>query len=358
MNSSLAACCLRILPADDAAAAAAQRRWNSIAKPVGSLGLLETAITRICAAQRSAVPRLDKRALAVFCADNGIVAEGAAQTDCSVTAAVAFNICCGNANVSVMASCARCDVFAVDAGMARHVEHPALIRRAAARGTANFARGPAMTAEQLDKALDAGADTAGDFADAGYTICACGEMGIGNTSAASAVCSVLLGIEPECTVGPGAGLDAAGLARKLTAVKRGIARNAPDMHNVYDVLAKVGSFDMAAMAGFMIGCAACGIPVIIDGFISAVSALCAVRLCPAVQPYLLASHVSDEPAGALVLEALGLEAPIAAHMRLGEGTGAAALLPLLDMAAAVYTQAASFAASGIAPYTTFGAAKP
>ena len=242
-----------------------------------------------------------------------------------------------------------------DAGHPDYLANPALISCSSARGTANFAQGPAMTMDQLFNALNAGCMVSERLVRGGYSLLACGEMGIGNTSAASAVSAALLDIDVETVTGPGAGLNADGLRRKIAAVKQGIKINCPDCDNIYDVLSKVGSFDIAAMTGFMIACAAQNVPVIIDGCISAAAALCAVRLCPAVRSYLIASHVSDEPAGKLLLKELELNAPITAGMRLGEGTGAVAFMPLLDMAFAVYTQAASFESSGVIPYTTFGA---
>lgn len=347
--------CAQVSEADNTIASAAKRKWDCVAKPIGSLGLLETALMRVCAAQRRLVPVLEPRAVAVFCADNGIICEGVTQTGSEVTAIVADNICKGQANINMMARCARCDVVAVDVGMCSPIANPALINCSSARGTANFAQGPAMTMDQLFNALNAGCMVSERLVRGGYSLLACGEMGIGNTSAASAVSAVLLDIDVEMVTGPGAGLNADGLRRKIAAVKQGIKINCPDRDNIYDVLSKVGSFDIAAMTGFMIACAAQNVPVIIDGCISAAAALCAVRLCPAVRSYLIASHVSDEPAGKLLLKELELDAPITAGMRLGEGTGAVAFMPLLDMAFAVYTQAASFESSGVIPYTTFGA---
>ena len=188
-------------------------------------------------------------------------------------------------------------------------------------------------------------------AERGTRLLAAGEMGIGNTTTASALSSVLLGVDPERVTGRGAGLSDEGLRRKLGAIRRGIEVNRPDADDSLDVLAKLGGFDLAGLCGVFLGGALCRIPVLIDGFPSAAAALCAARLCPAAKKAMLASHVSAEPAGALLLRELGKEPLITAKLRLGEGSGAVAAMPLLDMALAVYRECYSFAEGGIEPYT-------
>ena len=214
-----------------------------------------------------------------------------------------------------------------------------------------MSRGPAMGREDCLAAMEKGAALAMACADEGADILLVGEMGIGNTTAASAVAAAMLGLGPTAVTGRGAGLSDAGLERKRNAVAAALAVNIPDPADPVDVLSKVGGLELAAMCGAYLGAAACRTPAVIDGFIGAVSALCALRLCPAAKKALLASHVSAEPAGELVINALGLEAPIRARMRLGEGSGAVALLPLLDMALSVYDSGQSFERLGVEAYT-------
>lgn len=211
-------------------------------------------------------------------------------------------------------------------------------------------KGPAMTREETVKALEVGIQLMQDLKQQGYRIVATGEMGIGNTTTSSAVASVLLALPPEEVTGRGAGLSSEGLARKRLAVRRAIACNAPDPSDAFDVLQKVGGLDLAGMAGAFLGGAAMQMPVVIDGFISAVAALLAARMCPAAVDYMLASHVSGEPAARLLLQELGLKPFLTANMTLGEGTGAVAALPLLDMACAVYGTMRTFEQISIEPY--------
>lgn len=331
-----------IFPADGQYAARARACWDTIAKPLGALGLLEDAVCRLAAVQRTERPAIPRRALAVFCADNGIVAEGVTQTDSSVTATVARNICAGTASVCAMARVARCDVFPVDMGMLVPVAHERMTDRHVARGTRSFLHEDAMTRAQAEQAVRTGAQFAQELVGRGYTVIATGEMGIGNTTTASAVASVLLALPPEAVTGAGAGLSAAGVAHKICVIAQGIAARAPNAADPLAVLAALGGFDIAGMAGCMLGAAARQTAVIVDGLIAQVAALVAVRLCPAVRGYLFASHVGSEPASRLVLAELGLSAPVQAGMHLGEGTGCMTLLPLLDMALAVYGGAATF----------------
>lgn len=339
-----------IRPADPELARLAKAKWDSIAKPLGSLGLLEDAVTQICAATGKLAPVLGRRAVVMFCADNGVVAQGVTQTGSEVTAIVAGNVCKHDTSVCKMAEIARADVIPVDMGMNTPVDDPAIWNRRIAAGTADMTRGSAMTRAQAVQGLEAGIAVAGELAARGYALLATGEMGIGNTTSSSAMGSVLLGRPVVEMTGPGAGLSKAGVLHKIEVIERAIACNAPNPEDPIDVLAKVGGFDIAGMAGLCIGAAANRVPCVLDGFISALAALCAVRLCPAVSGYLIASHVSAEPAGALLLDALGKKPLITAGMRLGEGTGAVAAMPLLDMALAVFNTMTTFEATNIEAY--------
>lgn len=340
-----------IAPPDREAASAAERQWDSLAKPLGSLGLLEQAVVKIAALTGRVQVELRKRALVVFCADNGVVARGVTQTDSSVTAAVACSLARGSSTVCPMARVARCAVVPVDVGILDFPGCPGVLPRRVQNGTGDITQGPAMSREECLRAILTGGSLAREQKGRGADILAGGEMGIGNTTTSSAVAAVLLGVEPEQVTGRGAGLSAAGLARKVEAVRRAIAVNAPDPRDPVDVLAKVGGLDLAALCGFYLGCARYRVPVVLDGLISAVAALCAVRLCPAAREAMIAGHVSAEPAGNMVLEALELEPLITAQMRLGEGSGAVAALPLLDMALAVYSGGQTFGELGIEAYT-------
>ena len=341
----------RITPPDEAARAEAQKRWDTCAKPLGSLGLLEAAICDIAALTGDAEVSLSPRAVLVFCADHGVTAQGVTQTDSSVTAAVARNLALGRTSVCRMAAYARCRVAPVDMGIRDFPGFEGVQALRIGNGTEDLSAGPAMTCAQAERAILRGIALAQEEAARGTRLLAAGEMGIGNTTSAAAIASVLLGLEPSLVTGRGAGLSDAGLVRKLSAIRRGIEVNRPDADDALDVLAKLGGFELAGMCGLFLGGALYQVPVLIDGFLSAVAALCALRLCPGVSKAMLASHVSAERAGALVLEALGKKPLITAEMRLGEGTGAVAAMPLLDMALAVYHESYTFAEGGITPYT-------
>ena len=318
------------------AAQAARRQWYSVAKPLNSLGLLEDMVVKLAGIQGTERVEIDRRCCLTFCADNGVVAEGVTQTEAYVTASVARSIARGTGNICQMAKVARCDVFAVDVGMLEAVDDPRVIDRRVAPGTGNIARGPAMSREQCLEAVGAGRALACEMVSRGYKLIATGEMGIGNTTTASAVACALTGEPVQRMTGRGAGLSDEGLSRKVEAIRRALEVNRPDPEDPVDVLQKVGGFDICAMAGAFLGGAACGVAVLVDGFISSAAALCAQRMAPEAKDFMLASHVSREPAGAFLLKQLGLTPVLTAGLALGEGTGAVAVMPLIDMALAVY----------------------
>ncbi len=339
-----------ITPPDEAARAAAHAHWASLAKPLGGLGALETLLEEAAALTGTAQLDFSRRAVLVLCADNGVVAQGVSQTDQSVTRAVAENLAARRTSVCQMAKTARCEVVPVDMGMAGD-SVPGVVNCRIAAGTQDFTQGPAMTRAEAIGAIAAGIALVRAQKAQGVQLLATGEMGIGNTTTSSAVAAVLLGQPIETMTGRGAGLSDEGLARKIDAIHRGIAVNTPDAADPLDVLAKLGGFDLAGLCGVFLGGALEGIPVLMDGFISGVAALCAVRLCPAAAKAVFASHCSSEPAARLVLEALGKAPLLTAGLHLGEGTGAVASIPLWDMALAVYDHCYSFAEGGITPYT-------
>ena len=336
---------------DESARAAARERWNACAKPLGSLGLLEHAIEDVAALTGSAAVDLSEKAVLVLCADNGVVRQGVTQTGSGVTAAVARNLALRRTAVCRMAEVAHCRVVPVDMGVADFSGCDGVLDRRVGNGTADLSVGPAMTREQAERAILTGVELVRDEAARGTRLLALGEMGIGNTTTASAAASVLLGRSVQDVTGRGAGLSDAALERKIKVIRRGVSTNRPAAHDAVDVLAKVGGFDLAGLCGVCLGGAYYRVPVLLDGFPSTVAALCAARLCPNAAGAMLASHVSAEPAGAMVLKALGKRPLITADMRLGEGTGAVAAMPLLDMALAVYRDAYTFAEGGIEPYT-------
>lgn len=338
-------------PVDEAAVCRARVRWDAVAKPLRSLGLLEDAIVKIAGIQHTDAVCLSPRCAAIFCADHGVVAQGVSQSGQEVTALVARAIVQGTANVNLMAQVAHAEVTAIDMGMAQPFSHPRLTVCRQGAGTADFSRGPAMTRARAENAVAAGMDVAAGLRQKGYRLIATGEMGIGNTTAATACLCALTGRAPSALTGRGAGLSDGGLRRKTAVIERALAVNRPDPNDALDVLAKVGGFEIAGMMGACLGGMKYGVPIVIDGLISGVAALLACRLCPDARDFLLASHVSHEPAARLVLEELRLPAIIHGEMALGEGTGAVALLPLLDMALAVYSGVHTFDQMGMAAYT-------
>ena len=340
----------QITPPNEAARASAHAHWAALAKPLGGLGALETMLEDAAALTGSAQLDVTRRAVLVLCADNGVVAQGVSQTDCSVTRAVAENLAARRTSVCQMAAAAHCAVVPVDMGIAG-APVPGVLDCRIAAGTADFTAGAAMTRAQAVDAIAAGIRLVQAQKAHGMQLLATGEMGIANTTTSSAVAAVLLQQPVELMTGRGAGLSDEGLARKQEVIRRGIRVNQPDAADPLDVLAKLGGFDIAGLCGVFLGGALERVPILMDGFISGVAALCAVRLCPAAAKAVFASHCSTEPAAKLVLDALGKTPLLTAGFHLGEGTGAVASIPLWDMALAVYDHCYSFAEGGIAPYT-------
>ncbi len=329
----------KIEPLDETMMQISRKRWDSIAHPLHSLGLLEDVIVQISGITGSQDIRIEKKALVPMCADNGVVEEGVTQTGQEVTAIVAENFLVQQATASILCREANAAIFPYDVGMVTDTKVP---RRKVAYGTRNMAREPAMTYAQAVETIETGITIAEELAEQGYGLLATGEMGIGNTTTSSAITAVLLDQPVELVTGRGAGLSSEGLEKKIAAIRRAIALHQPNPADPVDVVSKVGGFDIAAMAGVCLGAAALHLPVVLDGFISCVAGLVAARICPRVTDYMIAAHVSEEPSAQMVLDALGKEAFLHAHMCLGEGTGAVAVFPLLDMAAAVYNGMSTF----------------
>ena len=338
----------KIRPVDVAAMAAAKQHWDGLGKPLGSLGRLEKALIQIAGIQRTGDVHIDRKALVIMCADKGVVEEGVTQCGQEVTATVAENFLDEKSCVAIMCRRAGTKICPVDIGMA--VDTPRVEKRKIAYGTKNMAKEPAMTREQAVAAIEVGIAKAEELHAQGYEMLATGEMGIGNTTTSSAMTAVYLGLDVETVTGRGAGLSSHGLQRKIHAIKQAIAVNQPDPEDPRDVLAKVGGLDIAGMCGLFLGGAAQQMPVVMDGFISQVAALTAVRLVPECADYILASHVSEEPGANILLKALEKDAFLTCGMRLGEGSGAVALFPILDFASDIYHKMSTFVQADIVEY--------
>ncbi len=340
----------RIPPLDAEAMAQAKKHWDALAKPLHGLGDLEDILIRIAGICRT--PRIDLRnkAVVVMCADNGVVAEGISQSGQDVTQIITENLGKGTSTVCHMARAAGADVIPVDIGVASDIHGSGVVHRKIARGTHNFAKQPAMSRDQAVQAIGVGIETALLCRQHGYDVVATGEMGIGNTTSTAAVTAALLHAPVELVTGRGSGLTSEGLVRKIQVVTRALEQWQPNQHDPIDILSKVGGYDLCGLTGLFLGGALCGLPMIIDGVIVSAAALCAVRLCPTVRDYLIASHHTAEPAGVLLEQALDVKPIIDAHMALGEGTGAVLLFGMLDAAASLYTNGDTFDDSNIEAY--------
>lgn len=338
----------KIHESDKTIYAECEKKWDSVAKPLKSLGLMEELISRAGAAQRKVIPSFEKRRVLVFCADNGVVEEGVSQTDHTVTTAVAKTLAEGTSNVNIMAEKAGADVRVFDVGMVDDVEGLACSK--ISRGTKNFTKEEAMTYVEAVTAIETGANAVIKGKEEGVDIFVIGEMGIGNTTSTAAVLSAILNEDPARIAGRGSGLSDEGVVRKINAVRRAIELNRPDPEDGLDVLSKVGGFDIAAMCGAILAGSALDVPIVMDGVISGAAALVAGKIDKRCLDFVIPSHMSKEPGGELVFKSLGLEAPIIASMALGEGTGGVMLLPLLDLALSIYDSVHSFDNIGIEAY--------
>lgn len=329
----------------------AQVRLDSLTKPIGSLGELEKVVKRIVGITGDLYPKVDKKTVVIMCADNGVVEEGVSSCPKSVTSSVTRNFTKGITAVNVLSACARADLAVVDIGVDDDVECEGIINRKILSGTSNIARGPAMNRDEAIRAIETGIDIVRDLKQKGVNILGTGEMGVGNTTTSSAVSSVLLGQDVELMVGRGAGLNDEGLKNKINTIRKAIEINRPDPKDPIDVLAKVGGLDIAGLAGCFIGAAIYRMPIMIDGFISATAALCAVCLKPEIKNFIFPSHGSQEPGSKKVLEALEMEPFLNLGMRVGEGTGAAIAFQLIDCAFSAYTKMGTFGDAQIKQYT-------
>lgn len=334
----------RVLPLDASAMELARQRQAQLAKPPGSLGRLEELSVQLAGITGKVHNQIRKKHLLVFAADNGVVEEGVSSAPQSVTLMQTVNLTRHKTGASTLCKHFGCEITVCDVGVNADIREPKVLNRKIAYGTGNIAKGPAMTREQALQAIRTGMELANNT-DA--DVLGVGEMGIGNTTTSSAVLAVLLGVDVEAVTGRGGGITDAGFLKKKQVIKTAIELNRPDAGNVLDVLAKVGGFDIAAMCGAFMGAAAARRPVVIDGFISAVAALCAYKLCPNVRGYLVPSHASYEIGYKLAMDAMGLEPMFLLGMRLGEGSGCPLTFEILDAACAVINDMATFEQAGI-----------
>lgn len=358
---------------DEWAMKQAWQRWDSIGKPLRSLGLLEKAVVRAAGMEGTPEVRMDKKAIVVFCADHGVVAEGVTQTGSNVTRIVAENLTKSHTTVNIMAARAGAQVFPVDMGMLgetysnKELRPMTLCSRKLGNGTGNIAVEPAMSRADCVQALLTGIEIVEELSSQGYDMIGMGEMGIGNTTPSSALVSVLLNLPAAEVTGRGAGLSDAGLKRKVAVIEGAVARywqtvRTSDIKEgpfykaeiAIELMAQLGGYEIVGMAGLCLGGAIYGVPIVLDGYISAAAALCASLISGECTGWMLASHVSAEPAAVKVLEELHLEPVIQAGMCLGEGTGAAAAMVLYDMGLAVYRNMQTFEEIQVAQYDHFG----
>lgn len=324
------------------AAESAAKRWSEGAMPLGGLGGFQEIVVQLAGIAKTPDVQMENRALVVFCGDNGIVEEGVSQTGQDVTAKVVHHMADHTGVSSLMAKKAGCDLFALDLGIACDMDSSGVIDRKFFHGTRNFLRENAMSRKETLAAILTGADMARVLKECSYQMVLGGEMGIGNTTTASAVTALLLGADPEEVTGRGAGLSNSGLKRKTEVIREGICRRDPDPADIPAVLSAFGGADIAGLTGLILGCAAEGLPMVLDGFITLAAALAAYRICPEALSVMIPSHIPAEQGAEKILSELPLSPAIRAGLHLGEGTGALMLLPMLDMALEVYRRRVSF----------------
>lgn len=338
----------RIGPLDQAAMRAAEERQHQLTKPHGSLGRLEELAIKIAGISGQARPTVERKAVIVLAADHGVAAEGVSAYPQAVTPQMVQNFLRGGAAINVLARRAGARVVVADLGVAVDLpQHPDLISRKVGYGTRNIAHGPAMTTEQALAAIAAGVEIVAAEVARGVDLIGTGDMGIGNTTASSAIVAALTGQPVSAVTGRGTGIDDRGWQQKVATIEQAIAVNRPDPADPLGVLAKVGGFEIAGLVGVILAAAAHRVPVVIDGFISGAAALIATELCRSVLPYLIAAHTSVEIGHRIMLQRMELVPLLNFNLRLGEGTGAALAMQLLEDAVAILNEMATFAEAGV-----------
>jgi len=338
----------RIQGLDEAAMASARARQNMLTKPAGSLGRLEELSIQLAGISGKEIPAIHDKVIITMAGDHGVVTEGVSAFPQEVTPQMVLNFLQGGAAINVLARHVGARITIVDMGVAADMEpHPALLVKKIAHGTANISQGPAMTREQAEQAVMAGVEVVEAEIAKGLDIVGTGDMGIGNTTPSAAIAAALTGIEPAKLAGRGTGVDDEGLKRKIEAIERALAFNNPNPEDGLDVLAKVGGFEIGGLAGVILGAAANRKPVMVDGFISTAAAMIAVTIAPAVRPYLISAHRSQEYGHSQMVEWLGLKPLVDLDFRLGEGTGAALGISFAEAACKILAEMATFAEAGV-----------
>jgi nicotinate-nucleotide--dimethylbenzimidazole phosphoribosyltransferase len=348
MGESLLRTLEAIKPLDRVAMEAAKLRQDSLTKPQGSLGQLEELAVKIAGIKSEPSPVLEHKAIVTMAADHGVVAEGVSAYPQEVTRQMVYNFLDNGAAINVLARHIGARVIIVDMGVVSGFEsHPGLICKMIDFGTGNIAKGPAMTHQQAIDAIEAGIEVVEAEVANSLDIVGTGDMGIGNTTASSAVYAAITGEPVEKVTGRGTGVDDHQLVHKIEIIQRALTVNQPDPKDPLDVLAKVGGFEIGGLAGVILGAAAHRIPIILDGFISGSAALIAAELSPKAKDYFIAAHISADAGHRILIEYLGLDPLLDLKMRLGEGTGAALGIFLAEAAVKILTQMATFGEAGI-----------
>lgn len=347
-SSLITQVCQQIEPVDQAWLRAARERQLTLTKPAGSLGRLEEVGNRLAAIQQTVTPRIDGKRIYVVAGDHGVTAEGVSAYPRQVTAQMVDNFLRGGAAINVLARNGGIDVKIVDAGVDADLSNrDGLIQLKVIRGTANFALGPAMTPQVAEACIVSGVTLARSARSVGIDLIGIGDMGIGNTTAASAITVALTGKSAESVTGRGTGIDDLHLAQKVETIRRALMVNQPDHGDAIDILAKVGGAEIGAMMGIVLGAAAERLPVVADGFISTAAAALAVTMCPQARGYLFAAHRSSEPGHAALIEYIGEQPLLDLSMRLGEGTGAALAMHIIDAGSKLISEMATFREAGV-----------
>ncbi|MEN8614557.1 nicotinate-nucleotide--dimethylbenzimidazole phosphoribosyltransferase [Dehalogenimonas sp. THU2] len=349
-----------IRPVDNAWRVKARKRLDDLAIPHNSLGHLLDLAEQLAAIQESMTPSVARKMVVTMAGDHGVVAEGVSAFPQEVTRQMVANFVAGGAAINVLAEAAGAGVTVVDMGVAADLSHLAnegkILSYKVAPGTQNMAMGPAMTRDQAIQSLEAGIEIAGLLKEKGVELLGTGDMGIGNTTPSSAILSVFTGRTPRQVTGRGTGIDDAALDNKVRVIEKAIALNNPDPDDALDVLAKVGGFEIGGIAGLVLGAAYYRIPVVIDGLISSAGALVAKHLAPWSVHYMIAAHQSLEPGHRYMLEALGLKPVLNLNLRLGEGTGAALAMNIVEAASRIIHEMLTFSGAGVSGPGTAGGA--
>jgi nicotinate-nucleotide--dimethylbenzimidazole phosphoribosyltransferase len=344
MNHTLA----EIKPVDKEAMAEARKRQDDLTKPQGSLGQLESLSIQIAGIKGNPRPRITHKVIFTLAGDHGVTKEGVSAYPSEVTPQMVYNFLRGGAAINVLARSIGARVVIADLGVASIVErHPDLIDRKVGMGTQNMAKGPAMSKEEAIRSIEAGMELVEAELSKGIDILGTGDMGIGNTTASSAITAALTGADVAAVTGRGTGLDDKGWEKKVKVIQKALERNQPDPKDAVDVLSKVGGFEIGGIAGVILAGARYRIPVVLDGFISGAAALIAISLSPQVKPYLIASHQSAEMGHKKILEYLDLVPLLNLNMRLGEGTGAALGIFLVEASLKILDEMATFSEAGV-----------